>query len=297
MPTLNLRIARSLFETDPAVIQKVAKDGEFVITAGTMAKQNLPDKATYVALADAIGEETPLFRFRPSPDGRKTPLSASLAVFSTSLNGDGEAKVYGLDLEPIDVTFGGYKLGPGGYALVQIGEAVLEVEIPVTREVMDEMRVSDSPEEYQFPEGKGKPPTFLQLTKDGPELQALRPCPQREIPPWSEEVPIGTELRVLEILNPTREYDQPRLKVQAADGSVISGLIATGPIRTAIGVRRSKGYEITRDAIGESFVIVEVLEVRDRDGNSVSVSADDSRPQRTVVVRRTTEDENLDLSL
>lgn len=294
MTLLNLRAARSAFETAPSVIAKVHADGEFSITAATMANQNVPEKAVYEALADALGPETVIFRFRPRPDGGTTPLSGSLAVFASSLNGDAEPKVYTPNLEPINATFLTSKIGPGGSSVVQIGKVQVEVEIATAYELLDEVRAADDGKEPVFESVKGAPP----LTLNG--VPTLRVIPQREIPPHSRDVPLMADLEVIEILSPTRAYDEPRLKVRTSDGTVINGLIATSPIRSAIGTRGDNGFTIDETAIGEKFQILEVIEIKDKKGNPVPVGGDGpnkDQSQKTVVIRRTTDGvADLDLS-
>ena len=119
----------------------------------------------------------------------------------------------------------------------------------------------------------------------GEVIPALRPVPQRDIPPHSEDVPQGVDLKVTAILQNTRGYNEPRIAVELPDGSTIIGLIATAPIRQAIGVRNGKGFTLTDASVGETFQILEVIEMKTRDGESI---LSNGKAQRSVIVRRTT---------
>lgn len=296
--TLSLRTARTAFEVVPAVIRKVAADGDFLLTAGQLAKQPLPDQEAYQALAAALGDETPLFRFVPRTDGSSIPRSFSLSVFADGIAEDATPRVYGLDFTPIEATFLRSKVGPGGYSVVRFGGRTgpeVEIEITMPSDLVDGIRTLDDGVIAEFEEVKGAPPTTATLPT-GEVLPALRPVPQRDIPPHSEDVPQGVDLKVTAILPNTRGYDEPRIAVELPDGSSIVGLIATSPIRQAIGVRNGKGFVLTEAAIGESFQILEVVEMKNRQGEPVL--AESGKPQRSVIVRRTTGGGvDLDLSL
>lgn len=296
--TLSLRSARTAFETAPSVVSKVAADGDLLLTAGQLAKQPIPDQEVYQAIAAALGDETPIFRFFPRTDGSSIPLSRSLAVFASGVEDDAVPMVYGLDYTPIGSTFIRSKVGPGGYAVVRIGGRSgpeVEVEIPMAKDLVDGIRALDEGVMAEFEEVKGAPPTTATLPT-GEILPTLRPVPQRDIPPHSEDVPQGVDLKVTAILPNTRGYDEPRIAVELPDGSSIVGLIATSPIRQAIGVRNGKGFVLTEASVGETFQILEVVEMRNRQGEPVL--SESGKPQRSVIVRRTTGGGlDLDLSL
>ena len=294
MTTLSLRSSRVHFETDPAVVEAVKANGELEITAGQMAQQDLPEKEIYAALATALGTDTPIFRFRPRTDGSSFPISTSLTVFAqTDSSGVITPKVFDLNLSPIETTFLRSKVGPGGYAIVKIGKAEVEVEIPVSSDLMGEVRAADEGAEPVFEEAKGEP------ALEALGVHTLRAVPQREIPPHSNDVPVGVDLEVVELLAPTRDYGEPRLKVARRDtGEMIVGLIATSPIRAAIGVRNGQGFKLDNTALGQTFQVLEVATKKDRQGepipvldrNKKAVLDDDgnARFQQTVIVRRTT---------
>ena len=294
MATLSLRSSRVHFETDPAVVEAVKTSDSLEITAGQMAQQDLPEKATYAALADALGPDTPIFRFRPRTDGSSFPISASLSVFAEiDAEGNSTPKVVGLNLAAIDAKFLRSKVGPGGYSIVTIGKAEIEVEISPSRELMDEIRAADEGAEIVFEEVKGAP-QLVAL-----DVPTLRTIPQREIPPHSADVPLCVDLKVAELLAPTREYGEPRLKVVRQDtGEEIVGLIATSPIRAAIGTREGQGFKLDASSVGQSFQVLEVSTKKDRQGEPIPVLDRNKKPaldeegnarfQQTVIVRRTT---------
>lgn len=295
---LSLRSARTSYETSEAVAKAVAKNGELVLTCGQMAKQDLPEKATYEALAAAVGANTPLFRFRPrTQEESGYPISTTWSVFAEEEVAGSNVHVYGLDLAPIEgVSFTGYKVGPGGYAKVEIGNAEIEVEIPVGLSLLDELRALDEGEKVEFPELGGQPTVMVELGDD--PVAAIRAVPQRDVPPHSKDIPQKVDLEVTAILPSTRQYGEPRLEVVRKDtGEKIVGLIATGPIRQAIG-KRENMFTMDEEVIGEVFQIVEVAVKKDRDGNTIPVLDRDKKPmvdedgqprfQQTVIVRRTT---------
>ena len=308
MTPLSLRSARTSFETSEAVAKSVADNGELVLTVGQMAKQNLPEKPIYQALAKAVGNDTALFRFRPRTQEESAfPISTTWSVFAESEEKGSKVHVYGLDLSPIPgVEFVEYKLGPGGFAKVMIGSADLEVEIPTSSGLMGELRSLDEGEEIVFPVQGGQPTVLVEIGQDA--IPALRAVPQRDVPPHSTDIPHKVDLEVTAILPVTRQYGEPRLEVVRKDtGEKIIGLIATGPIRQAIG-KRENMFAMDEAVIGESFQILEVATKKDRDGKPVPVFDRNKKPavdeegnprfQQSVIVRRTTGGGvELDLSL
>lgn len=301
MTVLNLREAASVFAKDPAVISKVAENDEFSISAGVMADQDIPEKAQYKKLADAIGHETPLFRFKPSKQGSEIPLAQGPSVFVDS---SGQPVILTPGMTTIDAKFESHRLGVRGYALAKVGTVTIEVDIRVADELVKEIR------DQKACAPKGENPTFhFEMTKGAPtamgmvgdvETRAIRLVPQREIPPHSDDVPLKTELKVVDVLpDPTRNYGEPRLLVaNTATGEVINGLIATAPIRDCIGTRNSDGaYEITDAAVGTTFEILECYTKKTKDGKEIQILDDKKNPvldldgnprfQQKVIVRRT----------
>lgn len=303
---LSLRSARAELSTSPAVNKALEENKVLVITAGQMARQKLPQQPTYKALAEALGDEAPLFRFTAREDGdTKFPSSASLTVATSSDRDDAVVSVYGLDNEPIKTSFDSYVLGEGGYAEVTIGKAKVEVEIRIHPDLMEMIRAADEDAKPDFELTEGVPALEFD------ETRAIRAIGQAEIPPHSADVPMLVDLEVSRVdLEPTRSYGEPRIEVVRKDtGEVIKGLIATGPIRAAIGTKKGASFEITEATIGESFQILEHIPVLDKEGNKIQVidrrtkkaalDADGNlRYQMRVVVRRTTDGGvDLDLSL
>jgi hypothetical protein len=310
-PILSLRSARAELSTSPAVNKALEENKVLVITAGQMARQNLPQQATYKALAAELGDDTPLFRFTKREDGdTKFPGSATLVVATSSDRDDAVVSVYGLDNEVVPAKFNAYALGDGGFAEVTIGKATIEVEIRPHPDLLGVIRAADEGEKPEFEVLEGTPPIVIDVL-DEEGVLAIRPIGQMEIPPHSSNVPMLVDLEVTRVdLEPTRSYGEPRVEVVRKDtGEVIKGLIATGPIRSAIGTKVGASFEITKDTIGESFQILEVLPVLDKEGNKIqvidrrtkkpAVDADGNlRYQMKVVVRRTTGGGvDLDLSL
>ena len=310
--TLSLRSARADLSTSPAVVKAVEENETLVITAGQMARQKLPQQAVYKALADAVGDDTPLFKFwrRSEEADTRYPGSASLVVATSSDREDATVSVYGLDNEVVPAKFNAYALGDGGFAEVMIGKATVEVEIRPHSELLEVIRAADEGEKPEFEVLEGTPPTVIDVL-DQEGVLVIRPIGQMEIPPHSSNVPLLVNLEVTRVdLEPTRSYGEPRIEVVRKDtGEVIKGLIATGPIRSAIGTKVGTSFEITPATVGESFEILEVVPVKDKEGNKIQVidrrtkkpavdAEGNLRYQMSVVVRRTTGGGvDLDLSL
>jgi len=286
----------------------VNENGSLIVTAGQMARQPGDLQATYRKLAKAIGEETPLFRFNKSadPEANPYPRSNSLEVFSSSDNPNrARMGVYSADRRTlIPANFIQSIIGLGGNSIVDIGGVEVEVDIEIHPELRAHIYGLDDGDTIDQTPIEGVPPFAYEGNR------AVAAVPQYEIPPYVEEVvPRKTDLKVTAILEPTRGYEEDRIEVVRMDtGEVISGLIATGPIREAIGTRNGAKFEMTNAAIGETFEVLDALPVLDgkgqkipvldRNGNQAVDKAGNPRFQMRVVVRRTTGGKTtLDLSL
>ena len=274
--------------SNPAVLTKFRDEREFSITAGEFASKVAPayslDKEA-AALSKALGADTPLFRFRPLENGSDVvPVCVVPMVFA-----DGDAAVIrGADLQPIEATFQSHKLGTRGHATVKIGSAVVEVPLSIDGEFRDDLIncLNDGIEVGEFEETAGAPPVkAASLFTQGDEVVVLRGVPQRDLPPWSDEVPRFVDLEVVAVLQPSRQYQSQRITVKPDDGAPIVGLICTAPIIRAI-TGEEIGGEITTAHIGQKFQILDVVDRRRRDGEVVK--NEDGTVQKTVLASNTT---------
>lgn len=283
LPTL-----RRELEGTSQVADKFKAEGEFEISAGTFAEIgsefDVPAVASK-ALAAAIGADTALFRAIPRSQESELPIVVTAMAYA----GDNGVELRGADLTPISGEVKAYRLGPGGYVIATVGKA--EVQFPIA--VDEQFRLDlialrqDGQEPPRYEEETGTPPLVIDSPFSGEPINTIRLVPQRDLPPHADEVPRLTDLEVLAVLEPSRQYKSPRLRVKVLeDGTVIEGLIATQPIARAI-TKQYEGEVVMTDAVvGQRFQILDVEERRRRDGELVK--GEDGTVQKVVIVRNTT---------
>jgi hypothetical protein len=284
---ISFQTLRGQMEAADAVLLKYKQEGEFSLTAGDFASKVAPslglDKEA-AALAKAIGSDTAVFKFRARTNGSSlVPIAVTPGVF---MNGTGPVAV-SADLARIDgVEFLQHRLGPGGYVVAKIGNVEVQLPLVVSDELRDDLIAArnDGQEPPQYEETAGAPPVEIESPfKAETMIPTMKPVPQRDLPPWSAEVPHLTDLEIVEILEPSRQYKSPRVTVRLENGSTIVGLICSQPIVRA--VMNGEG-ELTEAAVGQKFQILDVEERRRRDGELVK--GENGEVQRTVLVRLTT---------
>lgn len=289
IPMIVLTELRRQLETSEPVRMKFAEQGEFTITAGQFAStvaSVFGVEKDAKALAAGMGEDTALFRVRPRNGDAKTPIIVSTSAWA----GASGIEVMAADLVKVPATIEKSRLGPGGYVVVTVGKATVQMPLMISDDLRNALIAArnDGLEIEDFVETEGEPALSIKSPLDGEIISTVKAVPQRDIPPHSDDVPHLVDLEVVEILEPSRQYKSPRLTVRLGDGSgqTIVGLIATQPIvRSVMGVYEGP-VEINEAAVGQKFQILETEERVRRDGEKVK--NEDGTIQKQVIVRNTT---------
>ena len=284
---MNLNDLRRELETSEPVRLKFAKQSEFTITAGQFAAtvaQAFGVEKEAKLLSDGMGAETPLFRVRPRRGDENLPS----VVTSSAWAGDDAVEVLAADLSVVPATITKSRIGPGGYVIVSIGKATVQVPLMMSDELRGDLIAlrNDGQEGPEFAEVEGHPVLELESPFSGDTISTVAFAPQRDIPPHSDDIPKNVDLEVLEVLKPSRQYKSPRLKVATPDGNIIVGLIATQPIARALTGQYEGAVELTDAVVGQK---VEILGVEDRvrrDGEKVV--NEDGTVQKSVIARNST---------
>ena len=285
---ISLSTLRRQLEGTPQVEEKFRAEGEFAITAAQFAgiADQFEVSATEAkALVAAVGSGTALFRAIPRAQGSTLPLLVTAMAY-----GGGEGvELRAADLTPLEGKVSAYRIGPGGYVVASLGKASVEIPMVVSDELRNDLISArdDGQTPPQYTETVGVPPLEIESPFDGNIIPTMKGVPQRDLPPHSDEVPRRTDLEVVAVLEASRQYGSPRLRVKCLeDGSVIEGLIATQPIVRCLTGQHEGEVVVTDAVVGQRFQILEVEERRRRDGELVK--GEDGKVQKVVVVRNTT---------
>jgi hypothetical protein len=285
---ISLTTLRRQLEGTSQVEEKFRAEGGFSITAAqftAIAGQFDVAASEAKALEAAIGSDTAIFRAIPRGEGSTLPLLVTAMAYA----GNDAVELRGADLTPLQGTITASRIGPGGYVIATLGKA--SVEIPTV--VSDDLRNAlistrdDGRTAPQYEETEGAPALEVPSPFDGEPIPTMKEVPQRDLPPHAEEVPHRSDLEVVAVLELSRQYKSPRLRVKClADGTVIEGLIATQPIVRCLTGQYEGEVVLTDAVVGQRFQILEVEDRRRRDGELVK--GEDGKVQKVVVVRNTT---------
>ena len=283
---LSLSILRRELEGTAQVADKFKSDGEFVITTGTFAgiaaSFDCEDEAN--ALASAVGNDVALFKVIERSSESDLPVVVSAMAYA----GKGSVELRAADLAPLEAKVVSSRIGPGGYVNAAFGKATVQIPMRVSEELRMALIAcrEDGMEPVVFEEAKGEPAFSITSPHDDrEEIPTMKAVSQRDLPPHAEEVPHNIDLEVVAVLEPSRQYNSPRLRVKTAAGE-IEGLIATQPIARCITGQYEGEVTVTDSVVGQKFQILDVEERRRRDGQLVK--GDDGKVQKVVIVRNTT---------
>ncbi len=282
---LSLSILRRELEGTAQVADKFKSDGEFVITTGTFAgiaaSFDCEDEAN--ALASAVGNDVALFKVIQRSSESELPVVASAMAYA----GSDSVELRAADLAPLEAKVVASRIGPGGYVNAAFGKVTVQIPMRVSDDLRNSLIAvrEDGQNPPTFEEVKGAPALEIESPHDGEKIPTLKAVPQRDLPPHAEEVPHNTDLEVVAVLEPSRQYNSPRLRVKTAAGE-IEGLIATQPIARCITGQYEGEVTVTESVVGQRFQILDVEERRRRDGQLVK--GDDGKVQKVVIVRNTT---------
>ena len=274
--------------TSKPILEKFKAEGEFKLTVGDFTSKVAPAfgvKAEATALAKVVDKNAAAFRFIPRRNGSEVvPVAVGFTVFEGA---DGPV-VTTADLQPVEAEFLKHRLGPGGYAIVKIGGVEAKVNIICSDELRNELIVvREDGQTFELVESDGVPSVVIESPLEaGNDIPTMKPMPQRDLPPWADEVPMNVDLEVVEVLEPSRQYKSPRITVTTAAGDRIVGLIATQPIARSITGIREGEVVLTEEVIGQKFQIIDVEERFRADGKPVK--GENGEVQKTVIVRNTT---------
>ena len=289
-------LRRELGETTQ-VVEKFKSDGEFTITAEKFAAiaSSFDCEKEASELASAIGPDVALFKVISRNEESEIPIVVSAMAYSaTGHDPDGLAStklsIRSADLGEIELgTITKSKLGPAGYVEMACGKAKVQFPTVVSTELRDALNMvrADGGEQVLFEVENGSPKLSIISPFDKMmTIPTLKQVPQRDLPPHADIVPLNTDLEVVAVLEKSRTYNSPRLRVRCAnDNSTIEGLIATQPIVRCLTGQYEGNVELTEEVVGKKFQILEVQDRRRRDGELVK--NDDGTVQKQVVVANT----------
>ena len=282
-------LRRELGETTQ-VVEKFKSDGEFTITAEKFAAiaSSFDCEKEALELASAIGPDIALFKVISRNEESEIPVVVSAMVYSSS-NGESlefrSADLVSFDQGEISKS----KLGPSGYVEVTYGKTKVQFPTVVSTDLRDALNMvrADGGEQVVFEVENGSPKlTMISPFDKTLSIPTLKQVPQRDLPPHADVVPMNTDLEVVAVLEKSRTYNSPRLRVRCAnDNSTIEGLIATQPIVRCLTGQYEGNVELTEEVVGKKFQILEVQDRRRRDGELVK--NDDGTVQKQVVVANT----------
>lgn len=284
---LSLNILRRELEGTTQVAEKFKSQGEFAIDLNTFAGISdvfTCETADVLALVDELGGDTVLFRVVPRANGSSMPIVVTAMAYG-SANG---VELRAADLAPIEGKVTASRIGPGGYVVAAIGKASVQIPMVVSDELRDALISlrNDGKEAPMFSETKGQPSLEIESPFDGQKISTVKEVPQRDLPPHADIVPRNSDLTVMAVLEPSRKYGSPRLRVKTEAGEIIEGLIASQTIVRCISGQYEGSVELDESVVGQKFQIVDVEDRRRRDGELVK--GEDGKVQKTVIVRNTT---------
>ena len=272
---------RQKLETASSVLEKFKQVGEFSISVSDFASKIAPAfgwEAEAKELLKVMGPEAELFKFRKRDKGSSVvPVAICPSVFG----GKDSAVLLDAGLEPIKCEFKKHQVGPGGLAEVSIGAKQFTVSMVCSEELRNSVLMArDDGQDCNYSTVDGAPPLEVEDPNEvGSMISTLRAVPQRDLPPWADEIPHGEDLTVVEVLEPSRKYGSPRISVMTSGGVKIRGMIASKPIVQCL----APGGELNDDVLGKTFQIVDVETRYRRDGEAVPSEGGGS--QKQVIVR------------
>ena len=284
---LSLSTLRRELEGTTQVAEKFKSDGEFTIDLETFAGISdvfSCDTSDVLALVDELGGDTALFRVVARDHGSSMPIVVTAMAYASG----NEVELRAADLKPIEGKVTASRIGPGGYVVAKIGKASVQIPMVVSDDLRDALISlrNDGIEAPQFSETKGLPPLVIGSPFDDQPIRTVKEVPQRDLPPHADIVPQNSDLTVMAVLEPSRKYGSPRLRVKTEAGEIIEGLIATQPIVRCISGQYEGAVDLDESVVGQKFQIVDVEDRRRRDGELVK--GEDGKVQKTVIVRNTT---------
>lgn len=284
---ISLSVLRRELEGTAQVADKFKLEGEFIISAGTFAgiAGSFDCEKEAKELAAAIGNDTALFKVIQRSSESTLPVMVSAMAYG----GPDGVELRSADLAPLEGTVTASRIGPGGYVVASFGKASVQIPMRVSDDLRNGLIAAreDGQTPPNYEEVKGAPALEVPSPHDGEMIPTMKEVPQRDLPPHADEVPRLTDLEVMAVLEPSRQYHSPRLRVKCLeDSTVIEGLIATQPIARCITGQYEGEVTVTETVIGQKFQILDVEERRRRDGQLVK--GDDGKVQKVVLVRNTT---------
>lgn len=225
---------------------------------------NDPQHGTaYIALASAVGAETPIFHFLKR-ENSDVVIGVGWRVMAGEVDGVESPVVVAYDNSVIEnAEFIGYKIGNGAFAYVKFGPVVLQLPIVQSKEMLDERETKGFEKSgWDFDVEVGVPTMTIGSTVLPDQLiPSMAPAPMAFIHPKDEgQIPWNTPLKIEKILTTTTRYEGQRIVVTDPEGTPYIGLLAVDGIRRVCGERQKTANGgtanfLTDASIGKRFQI------------------------------------------
>ena len=217
----------------------------------------------YIALASAVGEETPFIHFlkREKSD---VVIGVGWRVMAGEIDGVESPVVVAYDNSVIEgAEFIGSKVGNGAMAYVKFGPVVLQLPIVQSKEMLDEREAKGFDKSKWENDLEVGAPALTIVSSFMPDktIPSMAPAPMAFIHPKDEgQIPWGVPLKIEKILTTTTRYEGQRIVVTDPDGTPYIGLLAVDGIRRVCGERQKTeaggtANFLTDASIGKRFQI------------------------------------------
>jgi hypothetical protein len=174
-------------------------------------------------------------------------------------------------------------IGLGSHAIGEIDGLKVIIPIRLSEDLSNDVYTKNAQsnnEGFEPQRFSGLPPKEVpSFIVAGEMVKTLDEPKPRVLSPKS--VPFNTPIEILDMCEPDEKYGTAKIIV-SVDGDKPSEMLVSAPIKNAI---TGGGRLIDESDIGKKFEILGVVEYRPG-GKAVPVSAEDDRPQTTVLARR-----------
>ena len=233
----------------------------------------------YIALASAVGDETPFIHFlkREKSD---VVIGVGWRVMAGEVDGVASPVVVAYDNSVIEGgEFIGSKVGNGAMAYVKFGPVVLQLPIAQSDKMKEEREQKGFDKtKWDFDLTVGSPTLSIQSAHlPDTTIPSMAPAPMAYIHPKDGAlIPWGVPLKIEKILTTTTRYEGQRIVVTDPGGTPYIGLLAVDGIRRVCGERQKTeaggtANTLTEASIGKRFQIDGAMPRVNKDGEPLNV--------------------------
>jgi hypothetical protein len=294
--SVDIRTFLNVYKNSPTICEKFESEGSigFQLTAEELALILKGDTAYHeeesvigmislceALIAEGVGETVVLSTF---PINKSDTVSLCTSISFVVQQIDGVVGIYDADknlvnsIEVLETV-----IGKASHSVCEIGGVKLILPIRLSEDLRSDIYAKDLETEskgFEPQRFSGLPPKEVpSFVVDGDTIQTLGEPKIRLLSPKTS--PLNTPIEILDMAEPDERYGTPKILV-SVDGGKSVEMLVSAPIRDAV---TGGGRPIDETDIGKKFEILGVIEYRPG-GKSVPVSAEDDRPQKTVVARR-----------